>query len=101
MVRRAGGILITCDAVQNWPDTRGCSAIAKVATRLMGFTKRPAQIGPPWRKGMTPPGESLREDFERLAALEFRHLIGGHGAPLRDTAKADFGRTVVATFGAS
>ncbi|MBK7584387.1 MAG: hypothetical protein IPI67_29800 [Myxococcales bacterium] len=98
LVKRDGGILITCDAVQNWPDTSGCSPMAKVVTRLFGFTKRPAQIGPPWRKGMTPEGGSLRGDFERLAALEFRHLIGGHGAPLRDTARTDLAATVRATF---
>ncbi|MCA9600258.1 MAG: hypothetical protein KC776_43440 [Myxococcales bacterium] len=98
LVKRAGGILITCDAVQNWPSTEGCSLMAKPITHLMGFTARPAQIGPPWRKGMTPPGGSLRADFERLAALDFKHLIGGHGAPLRDTAKADLQKTVEATF---
>lgn len=98
LVRREGGVLITCDAVQNWPDTEGCSVMAKLVSRVMGFTARPAQIGPPWRKAMTPAGGSLRRDFERLAALEFRHLIGGHGAPLRDTAKGDLRKTVEATF---
>ena len=48
--------MITCDSVQNWPDTRGCSLPAKLVTRAMGFTRRPAQIGGPWRKFMTPKG---------------------------------------------
>ncbi|MFO0572063.1 MAG: hypothetical protein U0263_40950 [Polyangiaceae bacterium] len=86
LLKREGGVLLTCDSVQSWPDTSGCSPVAKLVTHFMGFTKRPAQIGPPWRKGMTPPGGSLRGDFERLAALDFKHLIGAHGAPLRDTA---------------
>ncbi|MBK7583059.1 MAG: hypothetical protein IPI67_23035 [Myxococcales bacterium] len=98
LVKRDGGILVTCDAVQHWPDTSGCSPVAKLVTYFLGFTKRRAQIGPPWRKGMTPPGGSLRDDFERLAALPFRHLIGAHGAPLRDTAKSDLAETVSATF---
>jgi hypothetical protein len=101
LIKRAGGILITCDAVQHWPDTAGCSLAAKVVSRLLGFTRRPAQIGPPWRKQMTPEGGSLRGDFERLAALEFKHLIGGHGSVLRDTARDDLRATIAATFGAA
>lgn len=98
LVKRSGGILLTCDAVQNWPDTSGCSFPAKLATRLMGFTKRPAQIGPPWRKHMTPEGETLKTDFERLAGLEFDKLIGGHGSPLRSGAQQALAATVAATF---
>ncbi len=98
LVKRDGGILLTCDSVQNWPDTTGCSVAAKLVARLMGFTSRRAQIGPPWRKGMTPKGDTLRSDFERLAALDFRHLIGAHGAPLRDTAKEDLAATIQVTF---
>lgn len=98
LVRRAGGILVTCDSVQNWPDTEGCSLIAKGVTKLLGFTSRRAVIGPPWRKKMTPAGGSLRGDFERLASLDFKHQIGAHGGPLRDTAKADLQATIAATF---
>ncbi len=98
LVKRAGGILITCDAVQNWPSTEGCSLLGKAVTAMMGFTKRPANIGGPWRKAMTPRGGSLREDFERLAALDFKHLIAAHSAPLRDTAKSDLEATIQANF---
>ncbi len=93
-----GGLLITCDCVQNWEHTKGCSPVAKVATRLMGFIK-PAQIGPPWRKGMTPKGGSLEPDFQRLATLDFVHLIAGHGSPLRDTAKTAFAATLQRVYG--
>lgn len=99
LVKRAGGILITCDSAQNWPDTSGCSLLAKVATKVMGFTSRPAQIGPPWRKGMTPQGGSLKSDFERMAGLEFDKLIGAHGGPLRSGARQALEATVAATFG--
>jgi hypothetical protein len=98
LVRRAGGILITCDAVQNWPDTKGCSPLARVASHLIGFRRRRAQIGPPWRKKMTPDGGSLKADFERLANLDFAHLIAAHGGPLRDTAREDLQATIEATF---
>lgn len=87
VVKRAGGILITCDALQHWPNTKGCSAMAKLVARGIGFLKTPVVIGPPWRKSMTPPKGSLQEDFDRLASLEFKHMVGAHGAALRDTAK--------------
>ena len=98
LVRRAGGILITCDAVPHWSNTKGCSPPPRLVAHLIGFRPRPAQIGPPWRKRMTPKGGSLKSDFERLAALDFSHLISGHGQPLRDTAKQDLIATVEATF---
>jgi hypothetical protein len=88
-----GGLLITCDSVQNWVDTQGCSVMAKAVTHLMGFVK-PAQIGPPWRKIQTPKGGSLKPDFDRLVTLDFQHLVGGHGVPLRDTAKARLRETI-------
>ncbi len=98
LVKRGGGVLITCDSAQNWPDTRGCSIPAKLVTRLMGFTRRPAQIGPMWRKGMTPPGGSLKHDFERMARLAFDQLVGAHGAPLRSGARQALEATVAATY---
>ena len=98
LVKRAGGTLVTCDSAQNWPDTRGCSFPAKIVTHLMGFTKRPAQIGPMWRKGMTPQGGSLKSDFERMARLDFDQLIGAHGSPLRSGARQALEATVAATY---
>jgi hypothetical protein len=91
------GLLITCDSVQNWEDTEGCSLLAKGVTHLMGFVK-PAQIGPPWRKIMTPEGGSLRPDFERLLELDWKHLVGGHGNPLRDEAREALRRSVAREF---
>ena len=85
LVERDGGLLITCDAVQHWAPHPLMSAGARLITWLLGF-HHPAQLGPPWRKVMTPPGGSLRPDFERLAALPFESLIGGHGGLLRSDA---------------
>jgi hypothetical protein len=98
LVERGDGILITGDSVQNWTDTAGCSPPAKLVTRLMGFLKRPAQIGPPWRKIMTPKGGTLRPDFERLASLDFAHIVSAHGRPLMKTAKQDLRATIEATY---
>jgi hypothetical protein len=99
LYRGNGGVLLTCDSVQNWVDTAGCSLPAKLITHLMGFMK-PAQIGPPWRKAMTPEGGTLRPDFERMLALDFTHLVGAHGAVLRDEAKERLGQTLTRVFGA-
>lgn len=95
---RADGLLITCDSVQNWPDTERCSLLAKGVSHVMGFTARPAQIGPPWRKRQTPRGGSLRPDFERLLELPFDHLLAGHGKPLIGGAKQALRDTVRDTF---
>ncbi|TNF36651.1 MAG: hypothetical protein EP329_04980 [Deltaproteobacteria bacterium] len=96
---RDGGVLLTCDSVQHWTTTAGCSPMAKVAARFMGFMK-PAQIGPPWRKAMTPEGGSLRPDFERLVEAPFTHLVGAHGGVLRDDAKARLAETLTRVYGA-
>lgn len=82
-----GNLLITCDAVQNWVDTKGCSLMGKLVSRAMGFIQ-PAKIGPIWVKTMTKghPSE-MRADFDRLLQHDFAHLIAGHGVLLRDGAK--------------
>lgn len=96
---RDDGVLLTCDSVQNWSDLEGCSFLAKGVTLAMGFTKRPANIGPPWRRIQTPEGGSLEADFRRLLELPFDSLVGGHGKPLAGGAKAALTATVDALFG--
>lgn len=87
LVERQGGLLVTCDSVQHWVPKDVMSPVAKVLTRFIGF-QHPAQIGPPWRKRQTPPDGSLKADFERLAALPFQRLIGGHGGLLESDGPA-------------
>ncbi|MFT5317158.1 MAG: hypothetical protein ACI8RA_000401, partial [Chlamydiales bacterium] len=85
LIERDGGLLITCDSIQHWVDNDVMSFLAKLLTRFLGFQK-PAQIGPPWQKKQTPPGGSLKPDFERLTKLPFNRLIGGHGGLLETNA---------------
>lgn len=86
LLEREGGILITCDSVQNNVDFKGMSLMVKLTGGMMGF-KGKAVIGPQWRKAMErPDGPPLKEDFDRLVALPFRHVLSAHGTPLRDTA---------------
>lgn len=97
LLEKDGGLLITCDSVQHWAPHDLMSPAAKLITRVMGF-QQPAQIGPPWRKRQTPPGGSLRADFERLAALLFTRLIGGHGGLLEHDAQKRLAETIAREF---
>lgn len=81
VLEQDGGVLLACDSYQNWTTTEGCSLLAKVAMKTMGFG--PAVIGGPWMKAM---GPAVRDDFERMTKLSYRHLVPAHGTPLRDGA---------------
>ena len=97
VLERSGGILVTCDSLQNHVDFEGSSAVASMALTMMGF-KGPARIGPPWRSRMERGGRSLADDFRRIAALPFRHLLSAHGARLRDRAPDAVRATVEKAF---
>ncbi len=91
---RHGGLLLTCDSVQNWEHTTGCSLLGGVMSRMMGFKGR-ACIGPGWRKQCEPKdGPGFGPTFEQILDLEFRHVIGAHGAPMKDTAKDELRASV-------
>ena len=91
-------LLITCDSIQHWEPSDLMSLPAKLLTKVMGF-QQPAQIGPAWRKVMTPAGGSLRPDFERLLEHPFEHLIGGHGGLCRGDAHAQLRNTLTRVYG--
>ena len=83
---REGGILIACDALQNWhaPDEYFSDQSRQVMTEMGFFT--PANLGPVWVQAASPAGD----DFIRLKDLSFRHALCGHGRPLLDTAHEEF-----------
>lgn len=86
---RHGGIVLACDAIQNWERAAGVSLFARPAMRIMGFTGR-ACLGPRWRKLAEPKdGTGFRPVYEQIAALEFQHAIGAHGSPMLGTARDD------------
>lgn len=94
LLARAGGILITCDAIQNWTHvdrffSPECGAMF-AAQGLIG----PANIPSTWIGACQP----RIDDFRRLLALPFRHLISGHGEPLRDEAHPRIAASVAAVF---
>ncbi len=73
-------LLVTCDSVQNYERDPLISTLGKIVMYAMGFFT-PCVIGPIWLKVVTPPGGSMRADFERVLALDFDNLIAGHGTP--------------------
>lgn len=94
-LERAGGILIACDALQNWlaPDEYFSDSSRELMQQMGFFT--PANLGPVWVQRAEP----AAEDFARLKAVPFKHALCGHGQPLRDTAHEDYSATFKHTFG--
>ncbi|MFL5251915.1 MAG: hypothetical protein ACJ8AI_03325 [Rhodopila sp.] len=92
----AGGILIACDALQNLlaPDEY-FSDQSRQMMQEMGFFQ-PANLGPVWMQI----NEPKAQDFARLQELPFRHVLCGHGPPLRDTAKEAYSARFKRVFGA-
>ncbi len=89
LIARDGGILISCDSLQNWaePDRFFSEESAKRMAEYGFFQK--ANVGPGWLRESAP----QPDDFERVKALPFRHLLSAHGTPLRDTARDDLAAT--------
>lgn len=85
VLNREGGIVIAADSLQNWAvvDEFFSDAAAKAMTNA-GFI-RPANVGPEWLRHCAPDAV----EFDRVAKLEFRHLLPSHGRPLLETAKED------------
>ena len=95
-----GNLLVTCDSVQHWPDTAGCSFVGGLVSRAMGFLNERAKLGPIWLKQMTGGNpRALVPDFERLLALDFAHLLSGHGSLLREGAHAALAQSCRNTLG--
>jgi hypothetical protein len=92
---RDGGILIACDALQNWlaPDEYFSDSSRELMQQMGFFTS--ANLGPVWVQRASPEAE----DFSRLKRLTFKHALCGHGDPLHDTAYEDYSATFNRLFG--
>ena len=92
---REGGILIPCDVLQNWTHaSQYFSFFGKLVMRVMGFFK-PANVGPGWIKMAKP----KPEDFARLNALAYKHVLPAHGSPVKNTAHEEYAATFQRLFG--
>jgi hypothetical protein len=83
---RDGGIMIACDALQNWvaaDEYFDEPSIQKM--RDMGFFTR-GNLGLAWLHESQPQAS----DFVRLKEVPFAHALCGHGVPLRDTAQQEY-----------
>jgi len=91
---REGGIMIACDALQNWVEPDQYFAEDTKATMAeMGFFT-PANLGPAWVMGSKPQAA----DFARLKEVPFKHALCGHGTPLKDGAEQAFHATFKKAF---
>lgn len=91
-----GGVLVTCDAVQNWATVdQFFSKETGAAFEAAGLI-RPAHVPSTWIDACAPEAA----DFERLLALPFQHLVSAHGAPLLHDAHRQVAEDVRRTFAA-
>ncbi len=86
---RDGGVLIACDALQNYlaPDEFFSDQSAQVMTGMGFFT--PANVGPVWMQAAEPKAD----DFAALKNWTFEHVFCGHGAPMLGNASQAYGDT--------
>lgn len=89
LLHQNGGILISCDSLQNWAVAdHYFDEASKERMAQFGFI-RPANVGPGWRMFSKPQAG----DFARIKELAFKHLLPAHGTPLLDVAKEKLGET--------
>lgn len=95
---RSGGVLITCDALQNHADAEGASWLGGVVGGLMGF-KGGVIVAPLWRRNHALQGAALADRLAPLTAAPFEHLVTGHGPPVRGGAHAAVVAAIAAAAG--
>ena len=95
-LERSGGILISCDSLQNMtgPDEYFDAPSAEIMEK--GGFFRAGNIGPAWRARLQPDVA----DFERILTLPFKHLLPSHGDPLLNDAHVVISQTVADIYSA-
>lgn len=92
----AGGVMVAGDSYQNWTTSKHCSLLVRAMLPLMGFG--PACIGGRWLKKM---GMGVKVDFDRLAGMDWKHLIPAHGTALHESAREQIKPAIAKTFPAT
>ena len=98
LLNRDNGILLTCDAIQHYGDYRMNNLPARLLMPFIGFLKKMI-IGPLWLKFMTPEGDSLKGEFQKLLKLKFDALLSAHGSFLPSGAHAAVSRAFDCVYG--
>lgn len=75
------GLLLSCDAIQNYGDYSYNNWFTKMLLPFIGFPKTTI-VGPIWLKFMTPEGGTLEAEFRKLLDLKFDSLLAAHGTLL-------------------
>lgn len=78
LLNTGNGLLLTCDAIQNYGDYSYNNFLARLMMPFIGFPKKTI-VGPIWLKFMTPEGKSLKKQFCNLLELPFDSLLAAHG----------------------
>ena len=97
VVASGKGVLLTCDSLQHYGDYSNNNLTARIVMPFIGFPKTTV-VGPIWLRAATPPGGSLRADFDRILAQNFDALLGAHGTLLKTGAHAAVERAVAKAF---
>jgi hypothetical protein len=87
LIKRGGGLLLTCDSVQHYGDYRHVTFYMRFMMPRIGFPKT-TLIGPLWLTGMVPEGLNIKAEFDRLLEWDFDSLLSAHGSLRKTGAKA-------------
>ena len=93
-IDREGGILVSCDSLQNFAEVDQYFDEPTSKMMMAGGFICPANVGPGWLRAADPQAS----DFHRLEQLPFKHLLPGHGTPLLGEAKEQLGATFARIF---
>ena len=91
------GLLITCDAIQNYGDYSYNNLPARILMPFIGFPKETI-VGPIWTKLMSTERGSIEDDLRQILALEFDRLMSAHGTYLASGAKVAVERAIEKAF---
>jgi hypothetical protein len=95
LVNREGGILVSCDSIQNITATDDFYSPETAQFFHKLDLVKPANITPIWL-GRT---HTTVSDFQRLLkTMPFRHLITAHGQPMKDIAFEQVNETMMRVF---
>jgi hypothetical protein len=97
LIDDGAGLLLTCDAIQNYGNYSYNNFFASLIMPFIGFP-RTTIVGPIWLKMQSPEGTNLEGEFRRLLNLKFDRLLSAHGTLLESGAHAAVERAVNKVF---